>query len=157
MPNQATTVATLVEAVQRAVVYTFNSGTYGIQVQQVDLEIQLVLTESLDGELKWRVLTVGEKRTDEQTQTLHLTWKHAETKGFSPRSEDVSDDLIRGLDAADIGVRAWNTAGLPLAFSAGELSFELAVSQGGQLSVATLNVSSGQKETHTVTLKFGPA
>ena len=69
----------------------------------------------------------------------------------------MSDDLIRGLDAADIGVRAWNTAGLPLAFSAGELSFELAVSQGGQLSVATLNVSSGQKETHTVTLKFGPA
>jgi len=157
MPNQATTVATLVEAVQRAVVYTFTSGTYGIRVQQVDLETQLVLSEDLGGEVKWRVLTVGETLGDRQTQTLHLTWTHAEQKGFSPASEDVSDDLIRGLDAADIGVRAWNTAGLPLAFSSGQLTFELAVSQSGQLSVATMSVSAGQKETHTVTLEFGPA
>ena len=154
MPNQATTVAALVEAVQKAVAYTFQSGTYGIAVQQVDIELQLVLSDEGGGELKWKVLTVGATHTDRQTQTLHLTWEHQELKllGFDP--PDVTEVLIRGLDAADIGVNAWNAPGLPLAFKGGQLGFELAVDDGGALSVAVLKAKAEQKQTHTVTLKF---
>ena len=69
--------------------------------------------------------------------------------------EVLEDTVISGLNAADIGVAAWNLSGLPLAFKQGELHFELAVSESGRLSVGVLKVSAGQKETHSVVLNFG--
>ena len=157
MPNQATTVAALVEAVQQAVAYTFGSGTYGIQVRQVDLSLQLVLARAGGGDLEWRVLTVSGELGEQQTQTLQLSWTHTEVGAAFQARATLTDSLISGLNAADLGVHAWNTQGLPLAFRSGQLTFELAVSEGGQLSVAVLKVGTSQKTTHTVTLSFGPA
>lgn len=154
MPTPAVTVAQLVQAVQHAVAHTFSSPHYRIRVKQVDLEVQLILAQGEDAKLSWQVLTVGGKYAGQQAQTLHLTWVQAD-QALKLVPEALEDTLISCLNAADIGVAAWDVSGLPLAFKSGELHFELAVSESGGLSVGVLKASAGQKETHSVVLKFG--
>ncbi|GBF05077.1 hypothetical protein DAERI_030243 [Deinococcus aerius] len=156
--NQAVTVYNLVKAVQEAVAYTFRSGTFQIRVEQVDIQIQLVLDQGAGvDDLQWRVLTLGASHADQKTQLLHLCWETTEQHQVTERLDDVREQIILGLSAADIGMGAWSDPSLPLAFREGQFSFELAVDEQGKLSVSALRLNAGRKETHTVTLKFrGP-
>lgn len=162
MSNRAVSVLEFVSAVQKAVTADFEregDDENALVVTKVDVELKTALERTTEGTVAWKVISVEGNYLNSQMQTLALSWERKKTmKGLVADDQDLGYELLTGLDALRIGESEWRrvSSALPFVSTGGTLTFEVAVSAEGKLTVLKLGASTKNELTHTVKLTLAP-
>ena len=162
MPNRAVSVLEFVSAVQGAITRDFEregDSENALVVSRVEIELKTALEQSAGGEVEWKVVAVEGNYLNSQTQTLALSWERKKPmKGFAVAAPDLGYELLTGLDALRIGEAEWRrvSGALPFVSTGGTLTFEVAVTADGKLTVLKIGGAVKDALTHTVKLTLAP-
>jgi hypothetical protein len=148
--NPAVTLTYLVRQVKTAIRQL--EGT--LPITEVELQIQVVLTNNSDGVLELMPVTVGGTVEQSSTQTISLTLIPDRGSASDPKST-VADELRKGIQAIHSAVRDAADEPPKFGLKKGEVTLRIGVSTDGKIKIFGIGASRKDLAEHTVTLRVG--